>query len=393
MSNQIPQTEIDRIKGQTNLYATGSAELYEAVYRANYDGRLSEYLHRASPSPAAPEPEMAEAARPDDFNNWVSKWGNLLYDIGAGRNIREEFVSACDWLWEIMEEYILEHQRPDPSPISTPTSLGTEGGPYIDKDGITYSSEIVYKALQMEKDLAASLITGEPPEKKDTEPPADILEWINEKMFETHPYVYNDDAHLMKVDADRARGKAIAIAMWRKMQVERPASSNPEASYWFEKARTHLEDRNDFKAQLSRANERIASLEEEVEYTEAIYDGLVSDLNEKADKIARTLQPNYDPSQPETEAIKAMKDWAKRTCEEIASGKKEADIAIYNAAFHMAKHYWKIAEQAQEIASLTAERDEMRNTLVELEKVMRIDSKPHKLIESILKKYPQTKQA
>lgn len=41
-----------------------------------------------------------------------------------------------------------------------------------------------------------------------------------------------------------------------------PQTENPLASYWFEKARQNLVERNDFKAQLNRANDKIKELTE-----------------------------------------------------------------------------------------------------------------------------------
>lgn len=50
--------------------------------------------------------------------------------------------------------------------------------------------------------------------------------------------------------------------MYRKQMEEMPQTENPLASYWFEKARLCLVDRNDFKGQLARANEKIKELQE-----------------------------------------------------------------------------------------------------------------------------------
>lgn len=52
--------------------------------------------------------------------------------------------------------------------------------------------------------------------------------------------------------------------MYHKMQEEMPATENSLASYWFEKARQCLAQRNDFKGQLNRANEQLTNLEKNI---------------------------------------------------------------------------------------------------------------------------------
>lgn len=167
-----------------------------------------------------------------------------------------------------------------------------------------------------------STICRRSPEEK--EPPADILEWIDAEAgrIANEPIIHEFQA-----------ARAGMIRMWRKMQAERPGSSNPEASYWFEKARTHSEDRNDFKAQLSRANERIASLTKELD---------------KADGI--------------------------KLFHETKSSLKDAEIS----------------ELSKQIASLTAERDEWKMAIAEAVcGQVQLDIGWQRMLD----KYPQTKQA
>lgn len=58
---------------------------------------------------------------------------------------------------------------------------------------------------------------------------------------------------------------------WCASQIEMPASENTMASYWFEKARQNLVDRNVFKGDLNRANTQIESLIENCEGWESKY--------------------------------------------------------------------------------------------------------------------------
>jgi len=53
------------------------------------------------------------------------------------------------------------------------------------------------------------------------------------------------------------------VYAYRKLMQSLPGSENPLASYWFEKARLCLVDRNDFRAQLMQANEKIQQLTED----------------------------------------------------------------------------------------------------------------------------------
>lgn len=50
--------------------------------------------------------------------------------------------------------------------------------------------------------------------------PEEIMEWIKEKCFEVFPYVYDDDAHCMGIDAKRHAGTKIAMLLYHKMQEE-----------------------------------------------------------------------------------------------------------------------------------------------------------------------------
>lgn len=55
---------------------------------------------------------------------------------------------------------------------------------------------------------------------------------------------------------------AVCEKLYHRMMGEMPQIENPMASYWFEKARECLVERNHFKAQLMRANEKIKELQE-----------------------------------------------------------------------------------------------------------------------------------
>ena len=50
--------------------------------------------------------------------------------------------------------------------------------------------------------------------------PEEIMEWIKEKCFEVFPYVYDDDAHCMGIDAKRHAGTKIAMLLHHKLQEE-----------------------------------------------------------------------------------------------------------------------------------------------------------------------------
>jgi hypothetical protein len=50
------------------------------------------------------------------------------------------------------------------------------------------------------------------------EVPAEVMEWIKTTCKEMYPYVYDDDAHALSVDALRHECKKIAIAMYHKMK-------------------------------------------------------------------------------------------------------------------------------------------------------------------------------
>lgn len=70
---------------------------------------LEEYIPAAPPAPSSEQVEK-EGWRPDEFEEWVNKLGETLYRSGAGRNMREEFRSAGDWLWEVVIEDFLNQQ-------------------------------------------------------------------------------------------------------------------------------------------------------------------------------------------------------------------------------------------------------------------------------------------
>ena len=93
------------------------------------------------------------------------------------------------------------------------------------------------------------------------EVPEEMLQWIRKisSLFAIALRVNIEDNAAIQ----NAHSKG-AIAMYHKMMSEMPATENPQASYWFEKSRQQLVDRNDFKAQLSRANDRITDLESQL---------------------------------------------------------------------------------------------------------------------------------
>lgn len=84
------------------------------------------------------------------------------------------------------------------------------------------------------------------------EVPADVMEWIRKEWLK------DSNRH------DFRNYEEAAIAMYRKIMEEMSATENPLASYWFEKARQCLVERNDFKGQLNRTNEQLANLEKNI---------------------------------------------------------------------------------------------------------------------------------
>jgi hypothetical protein len=56
------------------------------------------------------------------------------------------------------------------------------------------------------------------PNKEQIEIPAEILHWIEGEVCGRLPYVYDDDAHALSVDAKRHLGREIAKAMYRHLK-------------------------------------------------------------------------------------------------------------------------------------------------------------------------------
>jgi hypothetical protein len=85
--------------------------------------------------------------------------------------------------------------------------------------------------------------------------PEEIRQWI-ESMSES---IWQREGAIMEPGELATK---VAHALYHKLMEEMPQTENPQASYWFEKARECLVERNDFKAQLMRAEQKIKELQD-----------------------------------------------------------------------------------------------------------------------------------
>jgi hypothetical protein len=104
-------------------------------------------------------------------------------------------------------------------------------------------------AQQKYNTLLSSRVSVIEPGEQKSEIPEEIEDWIEregevifDKSTNCTQYGYN-----------------LATALYRKLMEGMPQTENPMASYWFEKARLCLVDRNDFRAQLLRADGQLFS--------------------------------------------------------------------------------------------------------------------------------------
>ena len=117
------------------------------------------------------------------------------------------------------------------------------------------------------------------PEVKEGEIPEEIMEWVNTQSLLFY------EVPESSVPSNFASG---AIAMYRKIMEEMPGTENPLASYWFEKSRQLLVDRNDFKAQLSSANARIRELEAKLsDYCQALKEYGSTEMSSIAEAVLK----------------------------------------------------------------------------------------------------------
>lgn len=365
MSNQIPQTEIDRIKGQANLYATGSAELYEAVYRANYDGRLSEYLHRSS---ASPEPERAETennAAPFFKGTFRVINGELDFVCLTNGVPYETVKAGLIKLKDEIERQLANEQKCPyykPSPSSTPTALerveknpdqlpcicsqvGTHPGcspgctfpkcgPQPTTSGEEKTPDEIYRE-ECERQLKAirAVLAGESPSFDESNLRACLAA---EKKLVAY---WKGKAEGLETPAipTESEVEQNGFALFVKQTFAIDKASKDFLSY----KRGARTGEMFYLPQLESANERIASLTKELEELK------ISPL----ESIRNKLQ---------------------------VSG----ELFIANAS---------IAEQSKEIASLTAERDEMRDTLASISKNLHPTAEDFEFINEILRRHDQTK--
>lgn len=141
-----------------------------------------------------------------------------------------------------------------------------------------------------------------------------------------------------------------------------PQTENPLASYWFEKARLCLVDRNDFRAQLLRANERIEKLSKAshpapapiVGERDGIEEERVKSGNKLLDMVDELLTNPAPKDQALPEEIKQwVGDFAECDADDDATLWRNGAIAMYHK---MQEQISQVTGNAVAFSRLSVER-------------------------------------
>ena len=111
--------------------------------------------------------------------------------------------------------------------------------------------------------------------------PGDIKDWIKEEK----KYLKEPDLMVAFTSG--------AMSMYQKLMQKMPQTENPQASYWFEKARQNLVERNDFKGRLSAKEQECEDYRKALEEIKAYRSELLL-FTEAAEHLIEMKEKNAD---------------------------------------------------------------------------------------------------